>query len=112
MDGRTRFGHAGVVAVAVVCVGAVLSACDGGGDLEVANDSGDDVIVRTGDEEAEVTSDGGVVLLDYGCTPGDVTVVRASGAEVVVDGPVCPDEKILVRDDEVVLVPAVADDDS
>ncbi|MCO7274478.1 hypothetical protein NHH00_15045 [Cellulosimicrobium cellulans] len=101
--------RAWTVAVAVV-VGAVLSACDGGGDLEVANDSRGDVVVRTGDEEAEVTADGGVVLLDYGCTPGDVTVVRASGAEEVVDGPVCPDEKIVVRDDEVVLVPVAADD--
>ncbi|WP_426309179.1 hypothetical protein [Cellulosimicrobium sp. E-16] len=111
MNGR-RYGRAWVVAVAVVCVGAVLSACDGGGDLEVANDSGGDVIVRTGDEEAEVTADGGVVLLDYGCTPAAVTVVRVSGAEEVVDGPVCPDQRIVVRDDEVVLVPVVADDDS
>jgi hypothetical protein len=112
MGGRTRYARAGAVAVAVVCVGAVLSACDGGGDLEVANDSGGDVVVRTGDEEAEVTADGGVVLLDYGCTPGDVTVVRASGAEEVVDGPVCPDEKIVIHADEVVLVPVGADDGS
>ena len=102
----------GAVAVAVVCVGAVLSACDGGGDLEVANDSGGDVVVRTGDEEAEVTAEGGVVFLDYGCTPGDVTVVRGSGAEEVVDGPVCPDEKIVIHADEVVLVPVGADDGS
>ncbi len=112
MDGRARHARAGFVAVMTVCAGVLLSACDGGGDLEVANDSRGDVVVRTGDEEAEVTADGGVVLLDYGCTPGDVTVVRASGAEEVVDGPVCPDEKIVVRDDEVVLVPVVADDDS
>ncbi|MFD4993292.1 hypothetical protein ACFWH7_20520 [Cellulosimicrobium cellulans] len=112
MGGRTRYARAGAVAVAVVCVGAVLSACDGGGDLEVANDSGGDVIVRTGDEEAEVTADGGVVFLDYGCTPGDVTVVRGSGAEEVVDGPVCPDEKIVIHADEVVLVPVDVDDGS
>ncbi|MGN6239031.1 MAG: hypothetical protein ACTHNI_04745 [Cellulosimicrobium cellulans] len=111
MNGR-RYGRAWTVAVAVVGLGAVLSACDGGGDLEVSNASGADVTVRTGDEESAVDAGGGVVLLDYGCTPGDVTVVRASGAEEVVDGPVCPDEKIVVRDDEVVLVPVVADDDS
>ncbi|WP_264029835.1 hypothetical protein [Cellulosimicrobium sp. SH8] len=111
MNGR-RYGRAWTVAVAVVGLGAVLSACDGGGDLEVANDSGEDVTVRTGDEESAVDGGGGVVFLDYGCTPGDVTVVRASGAEEVVDGPVCPDQKIVVRDDEVVLVPVVADDDS
>lgn len=98
--------------VVASCLVGTLSGCGSAGDLEVANESGDDVTVRTGDEEAEVTSDGGVVLLDYGCTPGDVTVVRASGAEEVVGGPVCPDQKILVRDDEVVLVPVVADDDS
>ncbi|MBN0041097.1 hypothetical protein JN535_13085 [Cellulosimicrobium cellulans] len=68
--------------------------------------------VRTGDEKSEVDGGGGVVFLDYGGTPGDVTVVRASGVEEVVDGPVCPDERIVVRDDEVVLVPVVADDDS
>ncbi|MDF9876251.1 hypothetical protein [Cellulosimicrobium cellulans] len=111
MSGR-RYGRAWTVAVAVVCAGAVLSACDGGGDLEVANDSGEDVTVLTGDEESDVDGGGGVVLLDHGCTPGDVTVVRASGAEEVVDGPVCPDEKIVVRDDEAVLVPVGADDDS
>ncbi|WP_353708798.1 hypothetical protein ABRQ22_05135 [Cellulosimicrobium sp. ES-005] len=109
MNGR-RYGRAWTVAVAVVGVGAVLSACDGGGDLEVANDSREDVTVRTGDEESEVDGGGGVVFLDYGCTPGDVTVVRASGAEEIVDGPVCPDQKIVVRDDEVVLVPVAADD--
>ncbi|WP_336724157.1 hypothetical protein [Cellulosimicrobium cellulans] len=111
MSGR-RYGRAWTVAVAVVGVGAVLSACDGGGDLEVANDSGEAVTVRTGDEESEVDGGGGVVLLDYGCTPGDVTVVRASGAEEVVDGPVCPDEKIVIHADEVVLVPVDVDDDS
>lgn len=111
MSGR-RYGRAWTVAVAVVCAGAVLSACDGGGDLEVANDSGEDVTVRTGDEESEVDGGGGVVFLDHGCTPGDVTVVRASGAEEVVDGPVCPDEKIVIHADGVVLVPVGADDDS
>ncbi len=112
MDGRARYGHAGVVAVMAFCAGVLLSACDGGGDLEVSNASGADVTVGTGDEESTVDAGGGLVLLDYGCTPGDVTVVRASGAEDVVDGPVCPDQKIVVRDDEVVLVPVVADDDS
>ncbi len=109
MSGRARFVR-GAVALVAVGLAATMSACSDAGDLEVANVSSEDVTVLTGDEEAEVTSDGGVVLLDYGCTPGDVTVVRASGAEDVLDGPVCPDQKILVRDDEVVLVPVVADD--
>ena len=41
-----------------------------------------------------------------------MTVVRGSGAEEVVDGPVCPDEKIVIHADEVVLVPVGADDGS
>jgi hypothetical protein len=35
-----------------------------------------------------------------------------SGDEEVVDGPVCPDEKIVIHADEVVLVPVDVDDDS
>ena len=111
MSGR-RYGRAWTVAVAGVGVGAVLSACDGGGDLEVANDSGEVVTVRTGDEESEVDGGGGVVLLDYGCTPGDVTVEFPSGAEVVLPGPVCPGQQVVIRDGTAQVRPPVLEGDS
>ncbi|WP_139122941.1 hypothetical protein [Cellulosimicrobium cellulans] len=62
--------------------------------------------VLTGDEEFLVDEFGGTVLLDYGCTPGDVTVKLEDGDALLLDGPVCPDEEIVVRDGEVTLEPA------
>ncbi|WP_139315871.1 hypothetical protein [Cellulosimicrobium sp. CUA-896] len=62
--------------------------------------------VLIGDEKLQIDESGGTVLLDYGCTPGDVTVELEAGDVVVVDGPVCPDEEILIRDGEVTLEPA------
>ena len=84
--------------LAVGVVALVLAACSSAGDLSVRNESPTEVTVSLGDERAEVTAGGGVVFLEYGCTPGDVTVEFPSGTSVVVPGPVCPEQEIIVRD--------------
>ncbi len=93
-------------------IGAVLTVpltgCSDRGDLSISNDSPDDVTVVTGDEEVTVDAGGGVALLDYGCTPGDVTVRFASRPEVVLPGPVCPDQRIVVGDGTAALEPVPA----
>ena len=78
------------------------------GDLTIRNESPTDVTVLTGDEELTVSAWGGAGLLDYGCTPGDVTVKFTSGQVVVVPGPVCPEQQIVVYDGKVELLPASA----
>lgn len=80
----------------------VLVGCGSGGDLSIVNNSSGHVAVDLGDERVEdVGPDGGAVVLDYGCTPGDVTVERESGDAVSIDGPVCPETEIVVEDDRV-----------
>lgn len=118
MDGRARFATVGFLAVAgtllvplVLVFGAAftLRACSDAGDLSVTNAGDSDVTVLTGDEEVTVPASGGVVLLDYGCTPGDVTVEFPSGGTVVMPGPVCPDQEIVVGDGTARLTPVAAD---
>ena len=96
MKGRARLVVGGLVTVAQA---ATLSACSDPGDLTISNDSPADVTVLIGDEEVVVPGSGGTVLLDYGCTPGDVTVEVASGPAVVLPGPVCPGTEIMIRRD-------------
>jgi hypothetical protein len=76
------------------------------GDLAFRNESPTDVTVLTGDEELTISAGGGAAILDYGCTPGDVTVKFTSGQVVVVPGPVCPEQQIVVYDGKVELQPA------
>ena len=78
------------------------------GDLTFRNESRTDVTVLTGDEQFTISAGGGVSILDYGCTPGDVTVKFTSGQVVVVPGPVCPEQQIVVYDGKVDLQPASA----
>lgn len=101
MGTRTTLVTAVVVGIAV----ASLSACSSAGDLRIWNGGPDDVTVLTGDEVVEVSADGGVVLLNYGCTPGDVTVQFASGSSTVLSGPVCPDQRIVITDEGAELRP-------
>ena len=89
----------------VVLVAASLSGCGDEGDLSVVNDGPTDVTVTLGDEQATVTAGGGVDFLDYGCTPGDVTVEFPSGLSVVAPGPVCPEQEVVIGDDTVEVVP-------
>ena len=104
----TRAQRAAGLLVGAALIGT-LAACSGPGDLSISNDGPSDVTVLTGDEEVIVTAGGGVVLLDYGCTPGDVTVRFASGADVVLPGPVCPDQAIAVTAASASLKPASTD---
>lgn len=104
MTPRTRTTTAGLAALVLL----TTVACSDAGDLEIANDGPEDVVVRTGDEGVDpvaVTSGGGVAVLDYGCTPGDVTVEFPSAAPVVLPGPVCPDQEIRIGDGTARLVP-------
>lgn len=95
-------------------IGAVLvvtvTACSAHGDLDISNEGPDDVTVFVGDHEAlTVYADGAVSLLGYGCTPAEVTIEYASGLEVVLPGPVCPDQQIVIGDDAATLRPAPDD---
>lgn len=83
-----------------------LTACGSEGDLTVFNDGPTDVTVTTGDEEFAVPASGGVSVLGGGCTDGDVTVRFATGPVVVVPGPVCPEQQVLVGDGTAELAPA------
>ena len=107
MNGWARKAAGGLAVVAWV---VTLAGCSSAGDLEIFNEGPDDVWVLTGDEEVEVTHDGGAVLLDYGCTPGDVTVEFPSGESVVLAGPVCPEQRIVIGDGVAELRPASADE--
>jgi len=95
----------GLIAVALA---ATLTTCSRPGDLAIQNRSPADVTVLTGDEEFTVSGRGGAVMHRYGCTPGDVTVKFTSGQVVVVPGPVCPEQQIVVYDGKVDLQPASA----
>lgn len=111
--GARRTAVAGTTAL-VGLVGLVLlttAGCSGPGDLEIANNGPEDVVVRTGDEVVDVTSGGGAALLGYGCTPGDVTVEFPSADPVVLPGPVCPGQEIRVGDGTAHLLPTIAPDD-
>lgn len=107
MSGWARNAAGGLALVAFV---ATLTGCSSAGDLEIFNEGPDEVRVSTGDEEVEVSADGGAVLLDYGCTPGDVTVEFASGDTVVLSGPVCPEQHIVIGDGEAEVRPASTDE--
>ena len=91
-----------------VALAATVTTCSRPGDLAINNGSPNDVTVLTGDEKLTVSGWGGVVMHRYGCTPGAVTVTFASGQVVVVPGPVCPEQQIVVYDGKVDLQPASA----
>lgn len=104
--GRTPASRHSVVTVAVLVV--VLSGCGGGGDLSFRNEGPDDVSVVSDDQTSTVEADGGMVILDAGCTDGDVLVTFPSGRTVTLTGPVCPDEEVVIHDQEVDLRPHTA----
>lgn len=106
MRGRTWLVSGGLITVALA---VTLATYNDAGDLSISNESSTEVTVMTGDTKATVPATGGTVLLDYGCTPGDVTVKVASSPAVVVPGPVCPEQQIVIRGDgKVELQPASA----
>jgi len=103
MNGATRLATGSLLAAVLV---ATLTACSDPGDLNISNNGPDDVTVVTGDHEAvTVYADGAVAILGYRCTPADVTVTFASGLEVVLPGPVCSDQQIMIGDETATLGP-------
>lgn len=79
----------------------VLAGCGNSGDLAITNESSFDIVVDTGEDTVEVSALGGVVILDTGCTSGDVTIEYPSGEKIVVSGPVCPERELVVYDNKV-----------
>ena len=102
----TRVGHRLAAGVVLAGVLAAVAACSDPGDLSIVNEGPDDVVVSVDDEESEVDAGGGVVILDNGCSDGDVTVTFPSGEVVVVPGPVCPDQEIVIGDGRAEVRPA------
>lgn len=92
--------------------GLTLTACADAGDLSIVNEGPSEVAVDVGDQAVDVASEGGAQLLDYGCTPGDVTVDFGTGAEQILPGPICPEQQITIDDGEAQLEPAPAEDRS
>ena len=103
MNGGSRLAMGSFVGALLVMS---LTACGNKGDLSIDNSGSSDVTVLTGDEELIVSAGGGVSILDYGCTPGDVTVKFPSGQQVLLHGPVCPDQRIVVSASTAALAPA------
>ncbi|NYI42103.1 hypothetical protein [Demequina lutea] len=103
MKSRTRLAAGSLVGVVLAIT---LTACGNKGDFSIDNSGPGDVTVLTGDEELIVPGQGGLSVLDYGCTPGDVTIRFASGQEVLLHGPVCPDQRIVVSGSTATLAPA------
>lgn len=95
MTGAGRRVAAGVVLAGVL---VAVAACSDPGDLSFVNEGPDDVVVSVDGDEAEVDAGGGVVYLDNGCSRGDVTVTFPSGDEVVLPGPVCPEQEVVIGD--------------
>lgn len=91
-----------------VVVGLVVAMWDRGGDLAIENESEDGVVVVVDGEDVEVPATGGTVLLDYGCSDGDVVVRYPSGREVTLAGPVCPEQRIVIDGDGATLRPGPA----
>ncbi|ROS75410.1 hypothetical protein [Cellulomonas sp. PhB143] len=99
--GAAAVGAVLVLALLALVVALVVRAVVAGhpGDLNITNDSDEAVTVSTGDDEVEVTAQGAVSILDHGCTAGDVTLTFPDRDPVVVDGPVCPADTIVVHED-------------
>lgn len=96
---------AGTVLFVVALAGA-LTACSPDGDLEFSNEGPEAVTVSTGDQEFTVDADGGVVILDYGCSEDDISVQFPSGQETVLSERVCPGQQVVIGDGTVDLQPS------
>lgn len=93
-----RAARLAVRSLVVTALAVSLPACSNAGDLQIVNEGPGGFTVMTGDEEVVFETEDGSAILDYGCTPGDVTIRFAAGHEVVLAGPVCPDTQIVVGD--------------
>lgn len=99
--------HFSVVGLTSLFCVATLAGCGShGGDLEITNDSNVRVTVSTGGDPITVEPGGGVVVLDSGCTAGDVTIVLDKSKQLTVPGPVCPPDTIVIHADTAEVVEA------
>lgn len=102
-----------LAAGALFVAATMLTGCGNAGDLTFTNESDVDVLVLIGDEpDITVSGSGGAVLLDYGCTPGDVTVEFPSGTKIVLTGPVCPGQEVVIGDETAEVRPPVLESTS
>ena len=85
-----------------------LTACSPAGDLEFSNEGPEAVTVSTGDQEFTVDADGGVVILNYGCSEDDISVRFPSGQETVLNEQVCPGQQVVIGDGTVDLQPSAS----
>ena len=104
-----RGERAGHLALTLVTV-AALAGCGSQGQLEFSNLGPGAAVVDTGDQAASrVEEHGGVLLLDYECTPGDVRISFEDGSSTVVLGPICSDQRVVIKDGAATVKPARAD---
>lgn len=96
--GRTQIRFSSTVGWALFVV--ALTGCSEGGDLSFSNEGSDDVSVVANGEASSIDAGGGMVILDGGCTDGDVLVTFPSGRTVTLPGPVCPDHEVVIHDHE------------
>ncbi len=89
-----------VAALAVVA----LAGCTDAGGLEITNETDARIEVNVDDDVTYVEANGGVVYLDLGCTDGDVVVTLEDDTVLTVAGPVCPPDRIVVRNGAAELV--------
>ena len=93
MRSRIRFAPSGLLLLAVT---AALTACTGGGDVTIANESSTDVTITTGDDTFIVPARGAIVVLGVGCILDEVRADFASGAFVGIAGPICSDQELFI----------------
>lgn len=84
-----------------VALSVALTGCSGSDDLSISNESDTDVTVSIGDDEVSISAWGAASILGSGCSEGDVVVEFATGQEIVVAGPVCPEDLIMIHDGRV-----------
>ncbi|MDN4476908.1 hypothetical protein QQX09_13700 [Demequina sp. SYSU T00192] len=96
--------------VATVLAGVALAGCTDAGGLEITNETDARIEVNVDDDVTYVEANGGIIYLDLGCTDGDVTVTLEDGTVLTVRGPVCPPDRIVVRNSGAELVTPDSDD--
>ncbi|SEJ25179.1 hypothetical protein [Demequina mangrovi] len=103
----SRHRKASIVATTFAAV--ALAGCTDAGGLEIMNETDAGIEVNVDGIVDMVEPYGGVIYLDHGCTEGDVTITLADGTNLSVVGPVCPPDRIVVRDGAAALVTPASD---
>ena len=90
---RSRLAQSGLLLLAMT---AALTACTGGGDVTITNESSSAVTITTGDDTFIVPARGATVVLGVGCIPDEVQADFESGAIVGIAGPICSDQELFI----------------